>query len=292
MNDVAQMNELPAQVSLCAFVRQACERELKRALDLLSDPSGDRNEAVHESRKCVRRVRAWLRLGDPWRRRTLAEVDARLRALRRTLGPLRDAASRIEALDRLRKSRGIGQMGRALTHARSRLTDNLERRWARRPAHGRSWQQLLQGLRELRDDCATWPFEGVSEAELRRAIKRAFQRACRGRRENLGRHAAAQRHSWRGRARILLLQCQLLEERKLLPATGALKRLAQSLGDENDLALVSRVLGQLGLPERTRVALRAHVQAQRRALAKRNDVRAAKLLRPQLAPRLRAASAD
>jgi CHAD domain-containing protein len=292
VNVDAEMGQVPTDVSLCAFLRHACERELKRALDLLSDASGDRNEAVHESRKCVRRVRAWLRLGDPWRRRTLAEVDAKLRTLRRTLGPLRDAASRIEALDRLRQSRGIGQMGRALTQARSRLTDNLERRWARRPAHGRTWQRLLQGLRELLDDCATWPFEGLTEAELRRAVKRAFRRACRGRRENLGRHAAAQRHSWRGCARILLLQCQLLEERKLLLPAGALKRLAQSLGDENDLALVSRVLGQLGLPERTRMALRAHVQAQRRALAKRNDVRAAKLLRSHLAPRFRTVSAD
>jgi CHAD domain-containing protein len=275
-------------ISLCTFMRQACARELQQALDLLSDPSGDCNEAVHEARKCVRRVRAWLRLGDPWRRRTLAEVDARLRALRRTLGPLRDGASRIEALDRLRKSRGIGGMRAALTQARSRLTEALDRRWARRPSQGRSWQRMLQSLRELRDDCARWPLDGLSKAEVRRALKGSFRRACRGRRENAGRHAAAARHHWRGRVRILLLQCQLLEQRQLAPPSTALKRLAQSLGDENDLALVSRVLGQLGLRDRTRLALRAHVQARRRALAKRNDARAVKLLRPGLARRLRA----
>lgn len=278
----------PDQSSLCAFLRQACTRELQQALDLLSDPGRDRDEAVHEARKCVRRVRAWLRLGDPWRRRTLAEIDARLRALRRTLGPLRDGASRIEALDRLRKSRGIGSMRSALTQARSRLTEALERRWMRRSPQGAAWQRMLQGLRELRDDCARWPLDGLSEAEVRRALKRAFRRACRGRRENAGRHAAASRHHWRGRVRILLLQCQLLDQRQLAPPSLALKRLAQSLGDENDLALVSRVLGQLGLRDRTRLALRAHVQARRRALAKRNDARAAKLLRPGLARRLRA----
>ena len=64
----------PDQSSLCAFLRQACTRELQQALELLSDPGRDRDEAVHEARKCVRRVRAWLRLGDPWRRRTLAEI--------------------------------------------------------------------------------------------------------------------------------------------------------------------------------------------------------------------------
>ncbi len=273
------------QISLCAFMRRACADQLQQALDLLSDPGRDRNEAVHEARKCVRRVRAWLRLGDPWRRRTLAEADARLRALRRTLGPLRDGASRIEALDRLRKSRGIGSMRSALTQARSRLTAALERRWTRIPRQGRAWQCLLQGLLELRDDCASWPLDGLDQAEIGRALKRSFRRACRGRRQNAGRHAAASRHEWRGRVRILLLQCQLLEQRQLAPPSNALKRLAQSLGDENDLALVSRVLGQLGLPERTRLNLRAQVQSRRRGLAKRNDARALKLLRPGLAPR-------
>ena len=81
---------------LAEFVRNACRRELEVALALLSDVDGDRDEAVHQSRKSVRRVRAWLRLGDRYRRRALAQVDARLRQLRRTLGPLRDGASRVE----------------------------------------------------------------------------------------------------------------------------------------------------------------------------------------------------
>lgn len=277
------MNEAaPTAISLGPFMRLACASELQQALTLLSDAEANRDEAVHEARKCVRRVRAWLRLGDPWRRRLLIDVDARLRALRRTLGPLRDAASRIEALDRLRKHRGIGPVRGALTQARSRLTETLEARWVRHPLAGRAWQRMLQGLRELHDDCANWPLEGLQAAEIRRALRRGFLRACAGRRDNAGRHAAARRHAWRGRVRILLLQCQLLEQQLSLPSTHSLKRLAQALGDENDLALVSRVLGQLGLRERTRVNLRTFVQARRRALAKRNDARAIKLLSPRL----------
>ena len=49
----------------------------------------------------------------------------------------------------------------------------------------------------------------------------------------------------------------------------------------------ARVLGPLGLSERAKTALRAYVQQQRRALAKRNDARAAVLLRLKLQPRLR-----
>lgn len=278
------------QPLLAEFLRAACLKELERALTLLSDVHGDRNGAVHESRKSVRRVRAWLRLGDRHRRKALAPIDAQLRLLRRTIGPLRDGASRIEALDRLRKRRDMVRMRGPLAAARKVLTDALERRWQRRPRHGGAWQRLLQGLADLLSSLHGWPLEGLSEAEARRGLRRSFRRACTGRRECAGRTGAVQRHSWRGRVRILLLQSQLLEKRGMLPPAPELKRLAQSLGNENDLALVSRVLGPLGLPERVRSTLRAAVQKQRRELAKRNDARAAQLLRLRLAPKLRAAS--
>jgi len=278
------------QPLLAEFLRAACLKELERALTLLSDIHGDRNGAVHESRKSVRRVRAWLRLGDRHRRKALAPIDAQLRLLRRTIGPLRDGASRIEALDRLRKRRDMVRMRGPLAAARKVLTDALERRWQRRPRHGGAWQRLLQGLADLLSSLHGWPLEGLSEVEARRGLRRSFRRACTGRRECAGRTGAVQRHSWRGRVRILLLQSQLLEKRGMLPPAPELKRLAQSLGNENDLALVSRVLGPLGLPERVRLTLRAAVQKQRRELAKRNDARAAQLLRLRLAPKLRVAN--
>ena len=111
------MVDAQPQPLLADFLRAACLHELQRALDLLSDAHGDRNAAVHESRKSVRRVRAWLRLGDRYRRKTLAPIDAQLRQLRRTIGPLRDAASRIEALDRLFES-GVKATVAAAAHGR------------------------------------------------------------------------------------------------------------------------------------------------------------------------------
>lgn len=271
---------------LSEFVRGACRRELENALALLSDVEGDRDAAVHESRKSVRRVRAWLRLGDRYRRRALKQIDAQLRLLRRTLGPLRDGASRVEALDRLRKRRDLTGMRGALNTARARLIEARERRWSRRPRHGLAWRRLLQGLADLIAGVCNWPLQGLSEFETRRALRRQFRLACRGRRDCAGRWGAVRRHAWRGRVRILLLQWQLLESGGMLQPAPELKRLAQSLGNENDLALVSRVLGPLGLPERTRALLRTLVQKQRRELARRNDRRSALLLRPRLAPAL------
>lgn len=282
----ADVPEPQPQAPLAEFLREACREELARALLLLTDPEGDRDKAVHESRKSVRRVRAWLRLGDRRRRGALQPVDAQLRALRRTIGPLRDGYSRIEALDRLRKRKDVAPLRTPLAAARQKLVDALERRWERRPRHGRAWKGLLAGLTELLDGIGGWPLEGLTETEMRRALRRSHRRACAGRRACTGTSGAVRRHAWRGRVRILLLQTQLLQQRALVPENPPLKRLAQSLGNENDLALVSRVLGGLGLPARVCQGLRTMVQEQRRELAKRNDARAALLLKAKLAPRL------
>lgn len=283
---VAQSPEV-ALVPIAYWFRAACQRELSHALSLLADPHGDRNMAVHEGRKSLRRVRAWLRLLDRDRRQQLQPMDLALRATRRTIGPLRDAASRIEALDRLRKRRDMGAERTPLTRARQGLAADLTLRWQRRPLTGNSWKKLLTSLSELADGVAHWPLEGITEAELRRGIKRAFVRACAGRRECAGRIGAVRRHAWRGRVRILLLQGQLLQAHGEFPGLSEFKRLAQGLGNENDLALVGRVLGRLSLPERTRAAVRTLARQQRLALIKRNDQRAALLLRSKLAPRWR-----
>lgn len=278
---------ITSTVPIAHWFRAACQHELSRALALLSDGDGDRNQAVHEARKSLRRVRAWLRLLDRDRHEKLAAVDAAIRLVRRTIGPLRDAASRIEALDRLRKRDGLTDVKESLTRARQQLALQLAARWSRRPVAGRAWVRLLLNLQTLLTDVANWPLEGITEAELRRGIKRAFRRACIGRKDCAGRVGAVRRHAWRGRVRILLLQGQLLNPHGEFPGLAAFKALAQGLGNENDLALVGRVLGRLGLTARNCALLRAALRAQRRLLTARNDTRAAAVLRARLMPRWR-----
>lgn len=267
------------------WFRAACQRELTRARELLADPDADRNLAVHEGRKSLRRVRAWLRLLERPRRDALQAVDQSLRALRRTIGPLRDAASRIEALDRLRQRKALSPARALLARARRQLAKDLAQRWAAKPIDGRAWTRLLAALTQIAAGVEQWPLAGLTDAELRLGLRRAYLRACRERKSCVGRNAAELRHAWRGKVRIMLLQGQLLATRAALPGLDGLKRLAQSLGNENDLAQVSRVLGHIGLTDATRLSMRRLVQQQRRLLARRNDRRAETLLRPRLLPR-------
>ena len=279
---------LPAP-TLASFLRESCACELERALRLLGDATGERDAAVHEGRKSLRRVRAWLRLCSPTQRAELAPIDSALRAVRRTLGPLRDARTRIEALDRLRKRRDLGELRPWLKDARKLLTEALAARWRRRPRHGRAYARMLTSLTALARNVADWPLENFSLKHAERSLQRSFARARVARRECAGRTGAVVRHEWRGRVRILVLQCQFLEAFGVVQGFGELKDLGQALGEEHDLAVVSRELGRLGLPMEARSGLRAYLSRHRLSLVERNDRSARQSLRRSKAPKLRRA---
>lgn len=261
------------------WLRAACLRELQEACDWLGDRSRKRDRAVHEARKCLRRVRAWLRLLKPSRRRALAEVDGRLRSLRKLIGPLRDAASRIEASEALLKRRNLGPLRPAVKHLHAHLLRRLDAGWKRQPRRGRRYLRLLAGLDEMIAGIPEWPLANVGWRELERGWVRAHQRACSGRRRCKGRIGASLRHDWRRRVRVLLLQGQLLEAHARPQELAALKELSQSLGDENDLALMTTCIRSAGLEENQARALRDWLLRHRRELATRNDRRAQRLLR-------------
>lgn len=278
--DVADESAPPAE-----WFRAACAGELQSAFDWLNERKRDR--AVHEARKCLRRVRAWLRLLRPKQRLALKPVDAEIRRLRRLIGPLRDAASRIEAVDALLRKRDLGTLRPGIKAMRAHLVSALDAAWRRRPRRGRVWSRVLMGLAEQIRGVADWPLEGLSWRGIERGWDLAHRRACSGRRGCKGRTGAVQRHQWRRRVRVLVMQSQLLGKRADYPALPKLKRLAQQLGDENDLALVGAAIARAGLDSATRDLLRKYLRQHRRKLAQANDRLALSSLRRSLEPRLR-----
>ncbi len=280
----SRMDEVESKPSLANSLRDRCRRELVRALKLLGEPARDRDEGVHEGRKCVRRVRAWLRLLAPSMRKDLADVDAKLRAIRRTLGPLRDAHSRCEALAAMRKRRDLGDLRPHLVEARELFTARLEQRWSRRPRDGRAWRRMLAELSILVDSIAHWPIDDLRPKFLHRGLRRAWQNARKLKRQCSGRTAAPLRHRWRGRVRILVLQCQLLEQLALIQAPSDLKSLGQALGEEHDMAVVSSELGLLKLGASAEQGLRNYLRKRRLGLARANDKLAKRVLGPNARP--------
>ena len=58
---------LGAEESLAAGLRRSASEQLDLALAGLADARLDRYEAIHEARKCCKRLRGLLRLARSWR---------------------------------------------------------------------------------------------------------------------------------------------------------------------------------------------------------------------------------
>ncbi len=84
-------------------IRRMALEEIDSAASELSKRRRDRDEAIHEARKNIKKVRALLRLVQPEPGDTYYQESSYLRAVGRKLSPFRDAAAVIEILDSLKQ---------------------------------------------------------------------------------------------------------------------------------------------------------------------------------------------
>lgn len=106
---------------LAAEVARIADAQYARAIDILQRQPDGRYEAVHEARKCFKRLRGLLRLIRPAAPKFAKRENARIRDIARTLSAERDAAALVEAMDRLLLSQGTADNHDTLFAIRDRL---------------------------------------------------------------------------------------------------------------------------------------------------------------------------
>ena len=224
----------------------------KTLLDVLDDAVGrarddlatDSQTTVHEIRKDIKKARSLLRLARPGMpTKAYRRANRRLRDTARGISGTRDADVLAETVDQLAE-RSAGRLPkRSFTSLKRRLGS----------AAGESddfgdWAALLGALNEARAQAADLPLEACDEATLRAGAVRAYTRG----REAL---AAAERdpsvepmHEWRKRVKDLWYHQRLLRKAWKEPLKALAEeshRLADLLGDEHDLAMLSDRLAEL-----------------------------------------------
>jgi CHAD domain-containing protein len=228
-----------------AGLERIAREQLDRALAGLEEPKLDRHEAIHEARKCGKRLRALLRLAragignDVYRRENVAIRDAA-----RDLSGLRDAEALIETYERLHARfadevdwRKLVGVRRALVARRKQLAEDgtLPRRI---DAFG-------EQLRAVRKRLPSWPLADLGFDDLAPGLKRSYRRG----REAM--HAIDEApsderfHEWRKRAKEHRYHLELL--RDLWPAQVKARRaqvrtLGDLLGEEHDLSVLRATL--------------------------------------------------
>jgi CHAD domain-containing protein len=238
-------------------VRRIILRQLEVATSRLAsvgDAASD--EAVHDARRRLKRIRAVIRLVPASAGGMGRQVDRDLRAISDVLAPVADGQSIIQTFehvareDRARIPAGTISALRAGLIARSRHID----------AQVAEAQVLARARRVLRADCRRvkrWHVPDDGFRDIAPGLRRSVRRARRAMFEARIHPTAAHYHQWRRRVKDHWFQVRLLEERcgnHLLAYQRRLEKLDGMLGEYHDLELLREVLVSKNLLSRPETA--------------------------------------
>jgi CHAD domain-containing protein len=214
---------------------------IDHAIDALSGDSGDDpEEAVHEARKDMKKLRALLRLarGELGEKVFRRESDC-FRDAARELAGVRDADVMLATLTDLEErypeelpADAAGGLRQALDAHRLRAAGG---------ARGQAAETATAMLTEARGRVADWPLERDGFDPLADGLRRTYRRGRRDWRAATEDPSAENLHEWRKRVKDLWYHCSILE-RSWKPVMSALAgeahELSDRLGDDHDLAVL------------------------------------------------------
>jgi len=254
--------------------------EFRTALEQLGESHPD-EEAIHDARKSLKKIRAVLRLVEPALGSEYRDQNEQLRAAAHSLGALRDAdvtAATIEALQ--------GRYSTVITESMARQVEgNLRRRHrgleTREP---RLVNRATPVLRRLQEQTPQDIREAARFKIVRRAVRDGYRRARKALADVQLDSDAALVHLFRRRVKNHWYQMRLLECIHPTPRRRArtLRQLDAHLGDDHNLALLRAALLEGGsdiAPAETSALLLGCIDKRQTTLRKRALKVAGRLLR-------------
>jgi CHAD domain-containing protein len=224
-------------------VRLVAVAELEYAQSALRSTT-DRHGGVHSARKCLKRLRALLALVRPGLPDPVFDnLTDRLRIIAQGLAPARDAHALIDAIDKLASRDAADPATTPTQSLRAWLTRRRDQ--AERNLEGTAVSEAvraLSGLNAALAGLAIYPddFQVVAEGlRLRyKSARRAFAEAyATGHDEDFHQWRKGVQHHWRHMQLLAPSWPAVLGER----VTEA-RALSQLLGDDHDIALLSRLI--------------------------------------------------
>lgn len=226
--------------TLAKGVRRIALEQATRAIDHIRTPSLPQDEAVHEIRKSVKKLRALLRLVRPG----LADhkpLDAQLRDAARRISALRDAAVLLDTVDLLAPQEGLPALRAALA-----ATPHLDPQVA-----SSALDTCLADLEAARTKLKGLKISGGGTRVLRTGLIRTHRQAQAALQDVLKDPTPEAVHAFRKRVKDHLYHSRLLTPlwpEVMTPHAAEADRLAETLGQMNDLAVLIDRIGQLALP--------------------------------------------
>lgn len=222
-------------------LQQFALAQIDLAITYLTNPKPNPDEAIHETRRCVKRVRALLRLAKTQMPVTIYDREnLYLRNIGWQLTKLRDAAVMAETLAELQKEFPLQLKRREWRTLKTELTDTQRRTKLDKK---KRMATVAQRLRTARTRVDKWSLEFDDDAVLRQGLRKTYQRGRYIMEEAIAKPTTENFHEWRKQVNHLRHQLQILHTLKLgkvKPLLREFKLLAEQLGRKNDLAMLAR----------------------------------------------------
>jgi CHAD domain-containing protein len=223
-------------------IRRIARGQLDNASERLEGAS-DRNigEAIHETRKSLKRLRALLRIsrdgiGDD----TYRLENSSFRQTGRQLSGARDSKVLVETLDGLGSRAGDELAPDTTAPLRSHLESEHERALATVAQNG-VVEAVLTELKSARDRTARWTLEVEGFDALSPGIERIYRRGRKRMRAVAADPSTENLHEWRKRVKDFWHVCQISRPaapKKLKKLGRRAHHLSDLLGEDHDLAVL------------------------------------------------------
>jgi len=226
--------------TLARGLRRIARDEIDFAVSQLAtrDPA-ERDHAIHESRKSIKKLRGLLRMLAPVLGPSAQTDIAALGALGRSLSEFRDAAALIETVDMVAHHCRRDEALEQLTGLRRTLRRRAEVT-SRRADASVVREQGIVGLRHLKRATATWKLEDGFDL-LEPGLKRSFKRGTVALKTAQEHPSADNFHALRKRVKDRWYQVRVLEgiwPHPSLSPEKALGDLQEDLGDDHNLEVL------------------------------------------------------
>jgi CHAD domain-containing protein len=224
-------------------IRRIARGQLERAHEELSGASKRKlHEAVHATRKRLKRLRACVRLArDAIGDEAYQRENTALRAAGRELAAGRDAHVLLQTLDALRERFADELPERATDHLRERLD---EQRAASAPARGSDHEGIdavLATIELAQARTPAWAFDDGGFDAISPGLRRIYRRGRKRMRAATKDPSPENLHEWRKRVKDLRHATQIVREaqpKRLKRVSQRAHELADLLGDGHDLSML------------------------------------------------------
>jgi CHAD domain-containing protein len=232
---------LKAGESVAEAIKRIASEEIGSAISQLGTKNGHRrDEAIHEARKSLKKVRGALRLVQPELGRVYSTENTRLRELAHKLSDIRDATAIIEVFDDLIEAHKDNLQKDAFVSIRRGL-EKSKRETEQALRLDQLVRNALSTLRAAEKRIGKWPLKNDGFTAVSAGIEKRYRRGRKA-------MAVAQKdptpenyHEWRKRVKDHWYQMRLLESLwtgVMQAREASLKNLETWLGDDHNLIVL------------------------------------------------------